>query len=63
MSSAANTEDTLNGHYKQIYSDNIKDLRPAGMKIINMVDFIESSKRNGDFYNCPIALGYEHGCR
>lgn len=61
MSNAANTEATLNGHFKQIYSEKIKDLRPSGVKVLNMVDFIESSKRTGDFYNQPISLGYEHG--
>lgn len=61
MASAANTESTLNGHFKEIYADKIEDLRPSGVKLLNMVDFISSDKRNGDNYNVPIALGYEHG--
>ncbi len=59
--SAANTEQTLNGHFKQIYASKIEDLRPSVVKMLKIIPFVESSKRNGDFYNQPIALGYEHG--
>ena len=61
MASAANTVQTLNGHFKEIYADNIKDLRPQGVKMINMIDFIEASKRLGNQFNLPVVLGYEHG--
>ena len=61
MSSAVNQESTLNGHFKEVYANNIEDLRPSGVKLYNMVKFIEASKRGGKFYNQPITLGYEFG--
>lgn len=61
MANAANTESTLNGHFKEVYAENIQSLKPSGVKLYNMVKFIEASKRGGKFYNQPIALGYEFG--
>ena len=59
--SSVNYEETLNGHFKEVYADNIKDLRPQGVKLMNMVKFIEASKKTGKFYHQPITLGYEFG--
>lgn len=61
MSSSANTQETLVGHFKEVYANNIKDLRPDGVELYNMAKFIENSKQGGNFYNQPITLGYEHG--
>lgn len=59
---AANNDfQTLNAHFKNVYADKIKDLIPDGVKVYNMVEFIEASKRNGDDYVQPVSLGLEHG--
>lgn len=59
--SSANTQETLVGHFKEVYADKIKDLRPDGVELYNMAKFVEASKQGGNFYNQPIVLGYEHG--
>lgn len=46
---------------KEVYAENIKNLKPSGVKLYNMIKFVEASKRGGKFYNQPIALGYEFG--
>lgn len=56
-----NDFDTLNSHFKDIYSDNIKDLVPEGVKLYNTIDFISADKQNGLDYVQPITLGLEHG--
>jgi len=58
--STANQVDSLNGHFKELYADQIKDLIPDGVKLYNMVDFMES-KKLGNAYNQPVTLGLEHG--
>lgn len=60
MSQSANTEETLNGHFKEVYSENIKDLRPSGVKLVGMISFLQSAK-HGKAYNQPVTLGYEFG--
>jgi len=47
--SSTNTIDTLNGHFKEVYSDKIKDLIPDGVKLLNEIDFIKAEKRGGNF--------------
>jgi hypothetical protein len=56
----ANTLDTLNGLFKQVYADQLQDLIPDGVKLLTMIDF---SKRDsiGQAYNQPVVLGMEHG--
>lgn len=61
MAASANTESTLNGHFKNVYAEQIENLKPSGVELYNMVKFIKSSKRGGKFYNQPVALGYEFG--
>jgi hypothetical protein len=58
--STANQVDSLNGHFKELYADKIKDLIPDGVKLYNMIDFMES-KKLGNAYNQPVTLGLEHG--
>ena len=58
--STANQVDSLNGHFKELYADQIKDLIPDGVKLYNMVSFMES-KKLGNAYNQPVTLGLEHG--
>lgn len=59
--SAANTVATLNGHFKEVYADKIRDLIPEGVKLYNMVSFNSAEKQTGNFYNQPVTLGLEHG--
>lgn len=56
----SNTVSTLNGHFKELYADKIKDLIPDGVKCYNMIPFTES-KKLGANYNQPVILGLEHG--
>lgn len=58
--STANQVDSLNGHFKELYADKIRDLIPDGVKLYNMVPFQES-KKLGNAYNQPVTLGLEHG--
>jgi hypothetical protein len=57
----ANTVSTLNGHFKETYADRINDLRPDGVKLLKMIDFIKAEKQPGNFYHQPVMLGHEHG--
>ena len=50
----------LNGLFKQIYADRLKDLIPDGVKLLNMIKF-SSKDKTGDKYNQPVILGMEHG--
>lgn len=58
---AINTVSTLNGLYKEVYSDKIKDLVPSAVKLINLVPFKMSEKQLGLKYNQPVLLGLENG--
>jgi hypothetical protein len=57
----ANTVATLNGHFKEIYADKIKDLVPEGMKMLKLAEFSAAEKLLGNVYHQPIVLGLEHG--
>jgi hypothetical protein len=50
----------LNGLFKQVYADRLKDLIPDGVKLLNMIKFSAKDK-TGDKYNQPVILGMEHG--
>ena len=56
-----NTVSTLNGFYKEVYSDSLKDLVPEGVKLSKMIDFIKPSKQMGLEYHQPVTLRLEHG--
>lgn len=58
---STNTVETLNGHFKDVYADKIKDLIPEGVKLLNMIDFIEADKQGGNLYNVPVTMSLEHG--
>lgn len=51
----------LNGFFKQIYADKLKDLIPDGVKLLNMAPFIAKEKQGGNSYNQAVILGLEHG--
>jgi len=61
MASQANTVDTLNGLFKEVYADNIENLVPDGVKLYNMIPFNKESKALGNLYHQPVVLGLEHG--
>ena len=58
---AANTVESLNGLFKEVYADNLADHRPKSFKLQNHIDFITAEKRNGNNYNQPIQVAHEHG--
>lgn len=61
MASQANTVDTLNGMFKEVYADKIENLIPDGVKLYNMIPFNGESKALGNLYHQPVVLGLEHG--
>ena len=61
MASSANTVDTLNGNFKEVYSDKIDNLIPDGVKLYNMIPFAKESKQLGNLYHQPVILQLEHG--
>jgi hypothetical protein len=60
FSTPDNMVGNLNGLFKQIYADKLKDLIPDGVKLLNMIKFSAKDK-TGDKYNQPVILGMEHG--
>jgi len=42
---------TLNGHFKELYADKIKNLIPEGVKLLNLVSFNSADKQPGNFYH------------
>jgi hypothetical protein len=68
MSSQANVFSTpdgavgqLNGLFKEVYADKLKELIPDGVKLLNMIKFSQRSDELGNKYNQPVVLGLEHG--
>lgn len=55
-----NTFTSLNANFKQVYADNIKNLIPDGVRLVEAIPFEERSKL-GNEYNCPVLLQLEHG--
>jgi hypothetical protein len=58
---AQNTVDTLNGLFREVYSDKIKDLVPSNVKLSNLVPFKMGDKQLGLKFNQPVLLGMENG--
>lgn len=57
----SNQVSTLNGNFKEIYANDIKNLIPDGVKFLKLVNYVESSKEIGNFYHQPVQLSHEHG--
>lgn len=57
----ANTLDTLNGLFKEVYAKDINDLIPDGIKILQLIPFGKKDSSLGNFYHQPVILGQEHG--
>ena len=51
----------LNGLFKEVYADKMKDLIPDGVKLLNLIRFSSKEKSLGNLFHCPIILGMEHG--
>ena len=49
--SAENTVSQLNGLFKEVYGDKLKDLIPDGVLLYNMVPFIGKDKATGNLYH------------
>ena len=56
-----NSVGTLNGLFKEVYADKMKDLIPDGVKLLNLIRFSSKEKSLGNLFHCPIVLGMEHG--
>jgi hypothetical protein len=61
FSTPATTVGNLNGLFKQVYADKLKDLIPDGVKALNMIDFNDKADKLGDLFHQPVILGMEHG--
>jgi hypothetical protein len=58
---SANTLDTLNGLFKEIYAKEIENLIPDGVKLLSRIPFSNKQPNLGNFYHQPVVLGQEHG--
>lgn len=56
----SNTVSTLNGIFKERYSESVKQLVPDHVKLYNRIKF-DTSKKVGDSYNEPVILSLESG--
>lgn len=59
--SAANQLSTLNGLFKETYGDQLKELIPDGVKLLNKIKFMSKDKQPGNLFHQPVILGMEHG--
>jgi hypothetical protein len=57
----ANDLSTLNGFFKESYSDKLGMLIPDGVKLLNKIMFESREKQPGNQYHAPVVLGLEHG--
>lgn len=61
MADAPETVTTLNGLFKEVYSDGIRDLIPTGIKVQKLIPYIEKQKEVGNQYHQPVILAYAQG--
>jgi hypothetical protein len=61
FSTPNNTVGNLNGLFKEVYADKMKELIPDMVKLINMIKFMAKDKQPGNLYHQPVVLGLEHG--
>lgn len=55
------TTTTLNGLYKEVYADRIKDLVPESDVLLNMDNFVSKDQREGNKYHQPVVLALPTG--
>lgn len=53
MSANANTLESLNGLFKQVYSSKLENLQPDSVKLYKMIPFVSKEKQLGNKYNQP----------
>lgn len=58
---ANNNLSTLNGLFKEVYASKLENLIPDGVKLLNMIPFVQKDQQNGSLYHQPVVLGLEHG--
>ena len=51
FSTPDNTVGNLNGLFKEVYADKMKELIPDGVKILNMIKFMSKDKQPGNLYH------------
>lgn len=61
FSTPNNTVGNLNGLFKEVYADKLKELIPDGVKLLTMIKFMSKDKQPGNLYHQPVVLGLEHG--
>ncbi len=55
------TTTTLNGLYKEVYADKIKDLVPESDVLLKMDNFVSKEQREGNKYHQPVVLALPTG--
>jgi len=61
FSNPSGTLGNLNGLFKEVYADKLKELIPDMVKLLNMIKFMAKDKQPGNLYHQPVVLGLEHG--
>lgn len=61
FSTPDNTVGSLNGFFKEVYADKLKELIPDGVQLMKLIKFNEKTKQPGNLYHQPVVLGLEHG--
>lgn len=61
ISTDSETVSSLNGLFKEVYGDEIKDLIPNAMKVQQMMPFVPKQKQIGNKYHQPVILAYPSG--
>lgn len=56
-----NTFSTMNGLFKTVYAESLKDLVPDYALLQKKLSFIEDAKQTGNFYAQPVNLSHEAG--
>lgn len=56
-----NTVGNLNGLFKEVYADKLKELIPDGVKLLNKIKFAPKDKQPGNLFHQACILGGEHG--
>lgn len=59
--SSIETTTTLNGLYKEVYADRIKDLVPESDVLLKMDNFVSKEQREGNKYHQPVVLALPTG--
>lgn len=61
MADSPNTLATLNGIFKEVYADGLKDLVPNGTKLQQKIKFVAKQKEMGNKYHQPVRLSLANG--